>query len=105
MNMQVIHLLASTPTGIDHGAKAIGQTLFSRQFWGQQQYFSQQVLIPGMTLNQGIHMPFWNDHEVHRSHRVDVVKRKDILIFINLPAGQLTLADPAKNAIAHDAVS
>jgi hypothetical protein len=44
-------------------------------------------------------MELWNDHEVHRRRRVDIVKRENIVVLVYLPARNRAGYDFAENAI------
>ena len=103
MHMQVVHLLPTFRTGVDHDAKtAIGirvAALFGRQTRRQRHDAPQQTFVLGPGLRHRRDMRFRHDQEVHRRPRVNVVKDEDVVVLVHLVGRDLSRNDLAENAI------
>jgi hypothetical protein len=99
MDMQMHDFLTATPARIDDGPKTIIQTLLLGQHGRQQQDTPQQLFMPWVGIRQRNDMFLGHDHEMHRGHRVDVMKDNQVIILIHLAAGDIPRGDLAEDAI------
>lgn len=74
VNMQMPHFLPAAFARIDHGAKAIGQSLLSGQSGCQHQHRAQQSHMLLVCLHQRNNVLLGYQHEMHGGCRVDVME-------------------------------
>src|SRR5690606_37420208 len=103
--MQVRHFLPAFRTGIDDKSEPPFRTrrtpLFFRQFGSQYRDFTQQFRIGLGHVLHGRDVALWNDHEMNRRCRVDVVERVQLIVLEHFARMNLSLDDLAKNTVAH----
>jgi hypothetical protein len=99
MHMHMQDVLPPHPSGIDHGAESVRRSLLCCQPVGKQKHLPQHLLVAFIDIRQGIDMELWNQHEVHRRHRVNVMEGQDFVVLVHLAAGDFTPDYLAENAV------
>ena len=113
MHMQMVHLLTAVRTGIEQRLittgfctvriDCISTSMRLRELRCKQQHFTQQYGMLVRAIGKRFHMLFWDNQQMHRCSRIDVMKRYQIVILINKFRWDLFGDDLAKNAGCHDA--
>jgi len=101
MEMQVLHGLAGILADIGDHAVAVVQTDFLGQLGDHGKDMAQQGTV---LLRQGsgtLDVLFGHNKEMHLGLRVDIVKRHDLIVLIQLVRGDLALGDHTKQTIFH----
>jgi len=103
MPMQMVNLLSTLGAGVGNQPKTtlrVGvHALLQGQFGGEQQHAPQQRLVLGADLRHGRNVQFGDDEEMDRRPRVDIVKGKNLFVFIDFFARYLAGNDFAKDAV------
>ena len=95
--MQMWHTFACIGTAVDDDAKTGLQLKFLCQLARCQQQFAEELSIPRRSVRQPWNDSLGHDQNVDRRLRIDVTKRKDIVIFENDFGGNLSGDDFFEN--------
>lgn len=101
VNVEMINFLSSNASSIDDSAKAIGTTLLSCQSGYQYHHFPEQAAVLVVDLRKRADVQFGYQHKMHRCRRVDIVKSKNVLVFVYFLAGDFAPNDLAEYAVIH----
>src|ERR1700682_203534 len=104
VDMQMIHVLSSHPTGVDDGPEAVGRALLAGERAGLRHHLAEHLGVLDAHVRQRIHVLLGDDHEVHRRERIDVVEGEHVVVLVHLAAGDLAGHDLAEDAVVHGAL-
>ena len=103
MHMQMLHLLPSLVTGVDHHPEPALRVRIAPLLQGQLRHqghdLAHECRVLILQMSHGRDVGLGNDQKMHRRPRVDVVKGINFVIFINLATGDVALGDFAKNTV------
>ena len=109
MHVQMMDLLPAFPTGVDHQPKTAIRVRLAAfllgQAWSQHHHAPHQSLVLFFQLGHGNDVQFGHQKEMHRRPWMDVVKSQELVIFVDLAAGNDPGNDLAENAIGVGAES
>ena len=96
--------LSAVLARIDNSSESVRASVFFGQFRNQSHQSSEHCRIFVRHIGQRNNVFFRNNQKVNRCCRIDIVKSEELLILINLFAGNLPLNNLAENAVSHDAL-
>ena len=103
MPVQVVHLLATLGTRVGHNSETSLRIRFAallkRQAGSQHHHTAQKCLMFRAHLGHGGDVDTRNDEKVHRRPRIDVVEGINLIVLIDLAAGNQARSNLAKNAV------
>ena len=103
MPVQVMHFLPAFSAGVGENAKTtlgVGlAALLQGQARRQRHHAPEQGFVLGAHLSHGSNVLARDHQKMHRCPRVDVVKGKNVFVFVDLAAGNLAGGNLAKNTV------
>jgi hypothetical protein len=99
MNVQMIDSLASIAAAVDDRAKAVAETLFSRQVRGDRQEVAEQRSMLFRSVRERLQMGARNDQKMHRGLGRDVAEGKHLLILVQRLDGNCAGSNFAEEAV------
>ena len=105
MEMRVKHGLSRVGAGVEHGSVAgVGHSFGARELRGHAVQVPYQRVVLGGEVAHRRDVFFRYDKNVGRRLRVEVADGERVIVFVNLFRGDLSVADFAKQAVAHAAI-
>jgi hypothetical protein len=101
MDVEMIHLLPPHTAVIDNDPEAIIETLSAGDRPDHAKEVPHQITVLRTDIIEIGHMQLGDEQDMDWRARVDVVKRKDVVIFMNLARGYLAAHDPTEDAIVY----
>ena len=101
MNVKMMNFLSSHASGIDDCTKAIRTALLTRQARHQDHHATQQTAMLVINFCKRTEVQLGYQHEVHGRRRMNIVKRKNILVLVYFLTRDYPSYDFAEDAIVH----
>lgn len=99
MHVQVKDGLARTGPNVQHGSVTLLDSSLPRDLCRRQVTAPDDLGIAFLRFFQPGKMSFGNDQHMRRRLRIDILKRKNVLVFVNFLRGNLSVNNPAEKAI------
>src|SRR5580658_7657264 len=85
---------------VEHGTVSVLDVALASDLGSGKMAASNDLGVLSFGIFQSREMFLGNDEHVGRRFRADVFKGEDVLVFVNLPGGNLPADDAAENTIA-----
>src|SRR6185312_3041260 len=99
VQVNVLHFLQPDASVVDDEAEAVAGALVERELAGEPHHASHHRRVAIGEVVHRCHVRLRDHQEVHGSLRPDVAEDQDAVVLVHLAAGNLTLDDPAEDAI------
>ena len=96
-----ICFLPADPAVVDDDTKAVRTAVLFGQSPGHRQHPAEHRLVFGSNGLQRVDVTLGHDQQVHRPRRIDVVKREDFVVFVDLARRNVSTRNLAKQAVVH----
>ena len=101
MEVQMLYGLSGVRAAVGHHAIAIGESQRTGQAGNHRKNMPHQLFVRLIDLIRAGHVFLRDDQKMLRSQRRDILKRKALLILIELLCGNLSRDDLTENAVVH----
>src|SRR5439155_4440024 len=99
MDVQMIHLLPTHPSGVDDDAKTVGRPLLARQARRRGENLAQYRLVAQLAIRERVNVFLRDDHEMHRGERMDVMEGENLGVLVDFSTGDFSPDDLAEDAV------